>query len=153
MIYKWKNGTHVARGLKAQIVGERLESIRQAHGFLTAEMVVMDATHEASPLHPQFEWNDSVAAKKYREDQARHLIAAVVMVREDKPNTTIRAFVVVGEGEGRVYTSTVEALAHDATRYQLLMRARKELEEWKARYEELEEFAAVVEVINQVKVA
>lgn len=42
---------------------------------LTPENVVTAARDEASPLHSLFEWNDEVAAAKYRTTQARHLIA------------------------------------------------------------------------------
>lgn len=46
-------------------------------GRLTPDQVVEAASDPASPLHDQFEWDDSVAAVEYRRDQARTLIRSV----------------------------------------------------------------------------
>jgi len=41
---------------------------------LTATEVVNTAKDENNPLHSCFEWDDTVAGEKYREQQARQLI-------------------------------------------------------------------------------
>lgn len=43
-------------------------------GLLMPEEVVEAARHPDSPLHSRFEWDDSIAAEKFRVDQARQLI-------------------------------------------------------------------------------
>lgn len=45
-------------------------------GKLTPEEVIRLARSPESILHPLFEWDDSVAARKYRVDQARTLISS-----------------------------------------------------------------------------
>jgi hypothetical protein len=150
VIYRWKSGAHVPKGASAQVVGERLESLRQEHGGLTARVVVDDARDKSSVLHPAFEWNDKRAAEHWRLEQARHLIAAVTVVRDDTAAAEpIRAFVVVKDDEGdQSYESVTVALADPSKRAQVLSRARRELEAWRDRYAELEEFAAVFSAID-----
>lgn len=59
-----------------EIVRRKLESL--AHdGRLTPEEVVADAKDPKSPLHSYFDWDDDVAARKYRIAQARTLIRSV----------------------------------------------------------------------------
>ena len=53
-----------------------LERIEQ-NGALTPEAVILSAMSEKSPLHDYFIWDDSLAAKKYRIEQARGLIRSV----------------------------------------------------------------------------
>jgi len=46
-------------------------------GTLTPSRVVDVARSPLNPLHKYFEWDDAVAAEKYRQDQARELIRCV----------------------------------------------------------------------------
>jgi hypothetical protein len=54
--------------------GELERLCRTGKGLLTAEAVVEAARNERSPLHGEFEWDDSAAAHRYRIEQARGLI-------------------------------------------------------------------------------
>lgn len=56
--------------------------IEQAHGSLTARIVVDESRPETAPLHGEFEWRDDVAADSYRVWQARSLIKAVIPVAQ-----------------------------------------------------------------------
>jgi len=77
--YKEKAGFNV----DPQIAGEELERIRERDGMVKTKTVVMEARPKKSPLHPAFEWNNSVAAEKFRENQARQLVRAIVVIRDD----------------------------------------------------------------------
>ena len=59
---------------KKQQIVERLARL-EAKGSLTPDNVLKDARKETSPLHGEFEWDDSIAGHKYRLEQARSLIA------------------------------------------------------------------------------
>lgn len=59
-----------------QAVRAALEALER-DGRLTPESVVEVARSESHPLHSYFTWDDSVAAHKYRVDQARVLIRTV----------------------------------------------------------------------------
>lgn len=51
-------------------------------GTLTPKAVVEDARDPDSPLHEHFDWDDTSAAERYREEQARGLIRQVKVVIE-----------------------------------------------------------------------
>lgn len=69
---------------KADAIRETLE--RLVHdGVLTPEAVVSEARDPTSPLHTEFEWNDSVAATAHRLAQARKIIRSVrIEIIEEK---------------------------------------------------------------------
>ena len=48
--------------------------IREERGKLTPAIVLAEATDPEHPLHDKFEWDDSVAAEKYRLAQAAQLL-------------------------------------------------------------------------------
>lgn len=143
LVYGWKPGARI--GLKAQVVGERLEHLRQKHGGLDAVLVVEDARPPGAPTHEAFEWDDARAAEQYREDQARYLIRSVTVQQTGEEKPSVRAFVVVNEtGAEQTYTSVYVALADEQLRKQVLARALRELQQWEARYQELAELAEVL---------
>jgi hypothetical protein len=81
-----------------QAIGEELERIRKAKGLLTPEAVIEEAKKKSSPLHEEFEWNDSLAAERYRLVQARTLIRAItVIVKDDAPPVSQYVHVTVGK--------------------------------------------------------
>lgn len=152
MIYQWREGFRLPGDPNE--VGTHLEALRQKQeGFLTAEEILKDAHKKRSPIHPYFEWNDTDAAREYRLSQARYLMRAIVVVREEgveaEPH---RAFVVVSsEGKSDRYTSTRDALSDEDMRNQLLERARNEMLAWRRRYSELVELAEVFQAIDKIQ--
>lgn len=60
-----------------ELIIKRLSYIEEKNGVLEARDVVDDARDFNSPLHDCFEWDDSIAGEKYREEQARVLIKTV----------------------------------------------------------------------------
>lgn len=135
------------------IVGQHLEVLRkQEKGELTPQDVVKDARNPNSPLHPFFEWDDGAAAEQHRLAQARGLIRAVVAIytSDDKPAVKQRYFVHVPEGETSHYREAVHALSQTRTREMVLRRALDELKQWRRRYADLQEFAGLIEVIDQI---
>lgn len=152
MIYRWRSGART-HGAKAQEVGERLEKLRQSHGALTPPLVVAEATDDASPLHPAFEWDDTAAAEKYRLEQARDLLANVVVVLDGPgPDTTreTRAFVVVHQQDESVYQSVEVVLTDPSMRAELLKNALAELKSWQKKYRDLQELAEVFRAAARV---
>ena len=53
-----------------------LTELEDSRGGLTPDLVLETARDPTSPLHQCFEWDDTVAAHRYRVDQARYLITS-----------------------------------------------------------------------------
>lgn len=167
-VFQFREGCHV-RG-DAQVVGERLESIRALKSALTPELVLADAREAASPLHAFFEWDDAVAAERYRIDQAGHLIRSVVVTFEEAepsqprqihlesveqpqapPPRPVRAFLPVkGEDGASSYVPTSEAMSDAVMRQQVLARAHTELDTVARKWRELRELSDVFSALDRV---
>lgn len=151
MIYQKKRGSYL-RG-DAQVIGEELEEIRVRNGgILTASIVVAAATVTDSPLHPEFEWNDMIAARKFREEQARAVIRSIVVidpVRDgEEREAAVPAFVQLRvkmiddderEEERSAYLSIRTILEDEGLRSQMLRDARNELRSFERKYALLRE--------------
>ncbi|MFH1602473.1 MAG: hypothetical protein ABIH03_01030, partial [Pseudomonadota bacterium] len=151
-VYKFADG-YPARGMDSQAVGEALDGLNNKHGGLTAEIVLTAARPKASPMHNAFIWNDADAARKYRLRQAGHLIRAVVVHSDDMP--TVRRFVNViiadeDEAAMRYYMTLDAALSDEDCRKYVLSNAKGELANFRDKYANLQEVAAVIEVIDRV---
>lgn len=119
MVYQFRPGTRSA-GVKAQVVGEELERIRARDGKLETATVVDEARPEGAPLHPVFEWNDSVAADEYRLWQARALVRSVEVAPEKKGEEPAPAYVHVrATGEDPGYYQSVEVAVRNPDEWKL----------------------------------
>src|SRR5690606_23964207 len=85
---KDKSGAKIVTNSK--IVAE-LERIRSKHnGVLRPKDVLAAARNSRNPLHSQFCWDDSVAAEKYRLQQAQTLIISVKVVKPATAGAVVR---------------------------------------------------------------
>ncbi|WP_128270364.1 hypothetical protein [Paenirhodobacter populi] len=135
-------------------VGQHIDLLRkQQHGELTPKDVVSDARNPNSPLHSFFEWDDGEAAEQYRLQQARGLIRSVVAIytREDAPAVKMKAYVHVADPGAQHYREASHAMSQERTREMVLRRALDELIGWKRRYKDLQEFAQLIPVIDQLR--
>lgn len=117
-------------------------------GGLTPEIVVDAARPEEHPLHSRFEWDDSIAAEKWRREQASELIRSVKITYANARGIekSVRAYVAVrGDTYGSTgYVPTEEALSDPFTRALLLREFEREWKTFKAKYDCLAEFASVI---------
>lgn len=155
MKHIWKDGYVYASRANPEVVAKRIRSLIQKHGdIITPEIIVEDAKSVNSPLHNLFEWDDTEAAIKYRERQARDLLVSIrVLIDDNEENSQpIRAFVnIIDEEAGSGYIDSIRAVAIDEYREQLLMRALREINAWISRYNEFQELAELQKAINVVK--
>jgi hypothetical protein len=78
--YKTKDEVSALRERKSLVIDRELERLYKTNGSLTADVVLASAASTKSVLHKYFEWDDSLAAAKYRLDQAYRMIQASKMV-------------------------------------------------------------------------
>lgn len=151
MKYAWRSSARV-KGVSAQLAGEEIDKIREeVGGRLTPEAVIERARNKKHPLHNAFDWDDSIAAAKWRLDQAGNMIRAVVTVVDGKKDKgPVRAFVSVvqSEGEEPSYTTIGIAMSDDEMRRQVLGRALREAKQWKRRYEDYAELGEIFAAIE-----
>ncbi len=122
-----------------------LQAIRDQHGTLTPELVVDVARDPDHPLHSRFEWDDGVAAEKWRREQAGQLLRVVREVDPTLPND-LRAFVAVkGKDTHRAeYVPVRQAMSDEFTRKLVLADMEREWKSLRRRYQHMAEFAALV---------
>ena len=134
--------------MKNDELRQHLEEVRRKAGSITARSVVTYASDPDSPLHGYFEWNDSVAAQKHREQQARILIQRVTVVYEDQygAEQPIRAYVVLrDDADGLAeYERVIDVMSDAEKRSRLLVQAKADLEAYVAKYEALSELAGLM---------
>ena len=146
--YAWK----LNQSVDANVVGKEFERLEEKNGKLTAVDVLDSAKSEDSPLHKLFEWDDTVAANKYRLSQASFYIRILVRteVEEEKPKT-FRAYVNVNPNpqSAGTFENTVTALSKEETRRIVLNNALKELINFQNKYNTLTELSAVFSAIDK----
>lgn len=115
---------------------------------ITPEEVLEKARNEKTELNKCFEWNDGIAAEKYRLQQARQIIQLLVVVPKSEDSEPIRAFQITSERN--TYQPT-RLFLEDPDEYQILLRRAKiELQEIKKRYKMLSELETIFEAIDNL---
>ena len=116
---------------------------------VTPEDVLEQArNNENSELHKCFEWNDSIAAEKYRLTQARQIIQLLVIKPEKKEEPQVRVFQITTETNNY---QPVRLFLEQPDEYKaLLQRAKNELSAFKTRYKTLSELETVFNEIDKV---
>ena len=148
MAYKWKVDFYP---VPAQVAGEYLENLRVENGgILTPEVVLNASRKEDAVLHSCFEWNDSVAAEKFRLEQSRHLIANITVITETTSEPkTVRAFINISPPATKgKYTTLYIAMNNTATRKQALLNALRELRAFQNKFATYSELADVFKAID-----
>lgn len=153
MVYEWR--TDIPRQIRAsaQKAGEICEELERSGG-LTPERLVDVSRAEDAPLHGEFEWNDDVAAEKYRVEQARSLIRCLIVrqdpAEEERRTVTVkppaRAFFNLTRGQG--YESVARIVQSKDKMARLLGNAFRDLRSFRQKYDALQELNQVMGAID-----
>lgn len=130
----------------ANLVAHEIMSIGEA---VTPAQIVEKARDEGTELHKCFEWNDGVAAEKYRLYQARQVVCNLVIKRpegdEDKP--PVRTLHKIDRAHDSGYRPT-ELIVRNQDEYEkLLQQAYAELHAFKVKYQSLSELEEILALI------
>lgn len=133
-------------------VNECLQDIYDRVGDLSPAIVVDEARDEDHPLHPRFEWDDGLAAEKYRQEQAAHLIRTVKVTRvvEDERVIQVRAWVakveITGSDEPAVgsYLPVAQVVDNEILRSAWFSALERDWKALKRRAGQCKEFADMV---------
>lgn len=115
---------------------------------ISPEEVLEIAKNKNSELHKCFEWDDSVAANKYRLQQARNVIQFIVKVPDKEEEQPTRVFQISSR---KSTYQPVKFFQRNNDEYQVLLeRAKAELVSFKKRYQMLSELENVLEAIDNL---
>ena len=145
MVYAFKTGSFIKAD--AQAAGEMCEKLA-AEGRLTAKNLVDENRPEEAPLHNEFEWDNDLAADKWREQQARHIIGSLIVKAEQRE--PVRAFFNITRNEPN-YNHIETILESTDNTEKLLKTALNELIAFKKKYEMLEQLSKVFDAIEEVQ--
>ena len=113
---------------------------------VTPEEVLKKAKNKKSELHKCFEWDNDIAAERYRLQQARQIIQLLVVTPVAEEHTPLRAFQITSERN--TYQST-RLFLEQPDEYQVLLdRAKQELQSLRSRYKMLTELETIFEEID-----
>lgn len=134
-------------------INRELARIENKHGGHYKAEDVVDAvrpwdTASTHPLRPFFTTNKSKAMRKCWVAEARYLIQAVrVVVTPSKggPSCYVRAVSITPLG----YATTVKVMSTPNGRATLLAAARRDLEIWYSRYQDLTELSDSIAAVRQ----
>lgn len=147
--YKWK--TPGFYKVSAQAAGEELERIKTANGELTANGIVDASRPKTAILHSIFSWNDTEAAEKWREQQARNMtdnLVTVCVIGSTREQVPVRAFVHLQNDYKPI---SVVTSSEDLTD-QMLRNAMRELKSFEFKYKTLTQLAKVMEAIDKLEI-
>lgn len=152
MRYAWNR----ARSVDAQVVGEMVAGLAEAHGGVCPPQALVEASRSPdAPLHRLFEWDDTVAASAHRRQQARMVVRELRVVEvTDEGEQHMQAFVHVirmDEDQAREGYRLTRLVVESVDEYaQVLDEALAGLRSWRKRYEHLTELGSVLAVIDEV---
>lgn len=146
----WKDGFRSS--VPAQVAYDTIHDLYQ-QGKKTAKDLVDASRPEDAPLHSMFEWDDAVAAEKFREEQGRSIIRHIVEVpeteEEKETRPVVRAFFQI-DNASNDYEPTYVIMSDEEKRKRLLQVAKAELQQFKVKYYSLKELAEVFSAIDRV---
>lgn len=128
---------------KAQLVGMELEGMMREGIDITPEALVERARNPKSALHSLIEWDDKVAAEKWRKHEARQIVnhIEIVVKKSDTEEETKKAFYSITL-ESKPNQPPIKAYRHvtvlennEQAREILEAQAQAELRSWAARWE------------------
>ena len=132
----------------AEKVSAEIESIGSE---ATPAEIVEKAKDESTELHKCFEWDDSIAAQRWRLQQARQIVCFLVYEeekKEEEEQAPIRFFVKASHNKGY---QPVKLVVRDKDEYKAMLdRAVRELKAFKEKYQRLSELEAVFDAIDEL---
>ena len=144
-INRWKINKYP---VSADVAKAEFDRIYEKFGELTAKSVVDENREKAAPLHSCFEWDDAVAAERYREKQAGDMIRCLVTIRESESDggpVVVRALVKTTEK----YEPITVAIKSEEKYAVLLQDALNDAKWFMQKHAQLVELKNVFEAIRE----
>lgn len=136
-----------------EVAGKVCQEIIEEEGAITPKSLVRVSEPIDAPLHEEFEWQDDIAAQKYREEQARQIIKNIVTIEVSEETAepkqvkcwvnSERAFVPTDE-RAHKYVTLNTALGNVNWRDNLIESAKKDMHAFIHKYRRLNELEDII---------
>lgn len=164
--YSYKPG--FSYKVSAQVVGETLDKLSESTE-VTAQSFLDISRPEDSPTHGIFEWDDAIAAEKYRLNIAGCVIRSIDVTRVQVEDETSEVSIVEAKEESQTYKRAYvnvnksagfqparfvpidQAMSNADMRKQVLQNALDELNAYKRKYYMFSELSKVFDAIQEVE--
>ena len=133
--YSWRESHTI--NLDPNAVGVEIEELHQTFGYVTPEVLVEAARDPESAMHAYFDWDDDIAAKKWRKQQSRYILSSIRVVRNGDPKPRVMNVSVKLVEGGRAYQKTVVAVKDKTLWDQVMEETRNKLRAVQQRLEDL----------------
>ena len=140
MVYKWKS----VSGIKADpnLAAAQFKALEDTVGL--TPKTLLEANRDAGAvLHDEFEWNDDVAAEKYRVHQAGQIIRMLCVVPETEEPEAVPIRAYFPTSENKTYERIDVIVKHKDKYAELLASAYSELKAFQQKYKMLKELAPI----------
>ena len=147
--YQTKEQAGLPNSKRQALIETELGKLRDKHGEVTPAIIVAAAKRPSHPLHEMFEWDDTVAAERWRLNQAHHLLMAskfVATIKESRgtPPKVVESHHIVRNlissfpGEG--FKARDVVLSKKDQRAAVVEQKREQLRSWCRSVVDLHEF-------------
>ena len=150
--YAWRDGSRFR--VSPAVAARELSQCTDEKGNILPQLVVDRARPQSSPIHLEFEWNDTLAAEEHRKHVARimanSLITLVTRKKSEPVNVeanvvkTQRALVHMHNG----YRWASDVMSEETGYAYLLSQARRDAQTFAMKYRSLAEVSAIIEAIE-----
>lgn len=147
IIAKW-SATGTRFGADPQLVYEEIMEICDDLESASPKDILEKARNEDTELHKCFTWDDSIAAERWRLNEAR-IVARQLVIREERvpvDRPEVRLLYSTDNKSGYKPTTTIVKVQSEYE--DLLKRAYAELQAFKAKYSMLAELQEIFEAID-----
>ena len=131
----------------AQKCYEEIQTLGEEY---TPHQVLDLARNPETELHKCFDWDDSVAAEKWRVTQARQVIRSLVVVVEKEENEPVAYRIIQHDSEEKVYRPITLTVRNEDQYGILLRQAKAELDAFRKKYKHITELEDVIDEIEKV---
>ena len=122
--------------------------IKSLGDSFSPQSVVERAKDSSTELHKCFTWDDTKAAIKWRESEARTIMRSLVVKVEDTAGESVNVRVINTTSRNNEYKPTSLIVKNDTEYADLLARAKAELRAFKQKYATVRELQAIFDEID-----
>lgn len=122
-----------------------LKEIRSLGQDFTTEQVLDLARNPETELHRCIDWDDTIAAEKWRMEQARLVVRSLVVVVQKHETEPIKLRIFEHDHEEKVYRETRLTFRNEDRYAQLKKQAMQEMNQFIKRYRTIVELSEVIE--------